>query len=82
MIKKTNLVNIIGVDGGVKTGVQIVQQIHHLKRSRIRRDCRETDDVRKVNRDFSELFRIHRHAEFELVCDGAVNRKFSNLLTE
>lgn len=61
------LVDIIGVYSGVEASVQVVKEVDHLEWRRVRRDGREANDVREVDRHFPEVLWVHRHTKLQFV---------------
>lgn len=62
-----NFVHIIRVDRRVETGVEVVEQVDNLKWRRMRRDCREADDVAEVDRYLRELLGVHVHPQLQFL---------------
>lgn len=67
------LVDGVRVNRVVEAGVEIVEKIDHLKGRRARGYCRETDNVREINRDLAKFFGIDGHSELQLFGDRAEN---------
>lgn len=76
IVNQTHFVDVVGVYGGVEARVEIVEQIHDLKRGRVGRDRGESDDVREVNRHLGELLGIYWHTELKLFRNRAESNSF------
>lgn len=60
-----NLVDVVQWDDGVKKRVEIVEQVDHLDGLTERGDGCKTHDVTEVQRDYTEMFRLHGLAELQ-----------------
>ena len=55
------------VDGGVKGGVEVVEEVDHFEGRAIGADGSEPDDVGEVNGHLIEFLRRHLHSHLQLV---------------
>lgn len=73
-IRWNYLVDCVRVNRVVEAGVQVVEEIDHLKGRWACGYRREANDVREVNCDFAEFLGIDWHTEFQLFGDRAESK--------
>ena len=59
------------VDGGVKHGVEVIEEVHHLHGSGVCRDGGEAHDVGEVDCDVTERLSLHSVAQLQVLCHSS-----------
>lgn len=65
MSRAEDLVDVVVADDGVKDGVEVVEEVHHLDGLAVGWDGGEAHDVAKVNGHAAEMLRFHDAAHFQ-----------------
>ena len=59
------------VDGGVKHGVEVIEEVHHLHGSGVCRDGGEAHDVGEVDCDVTERLSLYSVAQLQVLCHSS-----------